>query len=316
MGGGAVWEYGGNTVNTTFSKRVAAIVPMCGAVNPLAARAHVISANKLAVWAFHNDKDPIAPVYYTNHMVNLINSDAGASIPARKTIFASTKHDCWTQAYNPAYQEDGANIYEWMLNYKRSVQDKDIVLPLNWLDFTGERRHDGVFVSWRTANETKTEMFIIERSLDGISFNGIGVVEALGGSSSPNRYNYTDVGTTTLGAPLLYYRIKQVDDNGQFSYSKTVAVKVERNSSTASITAYPNPFSKTLRVQLTTAGPLDDISGIEVFSLQGSLVFSRQIHNRGSQTVILNEWEGIPSGIYLLKITIKGSEHTIRVLKE
>ncbi|HEX2606960.1 MAG TPA: T9SS type A sorting domain-containing protein [Flavisolibacter sp.] len=152
MGGGAVWEYAGNEQNANYPKRLAGIAPICGAAYPSVYRGNIIANNNIPVWAFHNDGDPTAPVFYTNDFVKYINSTIPAPNPlARKTIFAATGHDAWTQAYNPGYRENNMNVYEWMLQYKKGVvttpsnvppvanagADKSITLPANSVAMTG-----------------------------------------------------------------------------------------------------------------------------------------------------------------------------------
>jgi len=155
MGGGATWEYGGNDVVASYSLRVAAIAPVCGAAYPSTYRAQVISTNKVAVWAFHNDGDPTAPVFYTNDMVNYINSTSPPpAIPAKKTIFVSNSHDAWTKAYDPNYREAGMNVYEWMLQYSRASlpntaptvnagSDQSITLPSSSVQLNGSASDPG-----------------------------------------------------------------------------------------------------------------------------------------------------------------------------
>ena len=107
MGGGITWEYAGNQATNAYAQRLAGIVPICGASYPSIYRAHVIAKNNLPVWAFHNEGDPTAPVYYTNDYVSGINSYVPAPVPpAKKTIFPVSGHDAWTKAYSPSYREN------------------------------------------------------------------------------------------------------------------------------------------------------------------------------------------------------------------
>jgi len=117
MGGGITWYYGGN-----YFSRVAAIVPMCGAVNPNERQAKNIATSGMAVWAFHNNADPTVNIANTYAALNSINSYSPVIAP-RKTIFTAKMHNCWTKASDPNYKEviNGVsmNIYEWMLQYHR-----------------------------------------------------------------------------------------------------------------------------------------------------------------------------------------------------
>ena len=119
MGGGATWDH--------FKERggkVAAIVPMAGSSYFTKEKADIIASKSPVVWAFHNLGDPVVSSFWTINYVNEINSQAPA-VAAKKTIFNSLEHDCWTLACNPDYREDGMNIYEWMLQYKRTITGDD-----------------------------------------------------------------------------------------------------------------------------------------------------------------------------------------------
>ena len=76
----------------------------------------------LPMWFLHNDEDQLVSIDKTKNFVSAINS-FNPKVPAKLTIFPPwglDNHDAWTKASDPAYREDGMNIYEWMLRYKRS----------------------------------------------------------------------------------------------------------------------------------------------------------------------------------------------------
>ncbi len=115
MGGGVTWTY--SAASAANANRIAAIVPVCGAVNGSAAGYNNIASNQLPSWIFHNQTDPTVSTSYS------LNWEAGinALSPglARLTIFPVTGHDTWTAVYDVNYRENGKNIVEWMLQYKR-----------------------------------------------------------------------------------------------------------------------------------------------------------------------------------------------------
>jgi len=119
MGGGATWNAASNA--TTLAQ-IAAVVPVCGAQGPNDAGAKRIAEASLPVWALHNNGDPTVPVSNTTGWMTAINKYSPA-IPPRQTIFQSTSHDAWSEAYDPEYWEtiDGQpmNIYEWMLMHRK-----------------------------------------------------------------------------------------------------------------------------------------------------------------------------------------------------
>lgn len=98
----------------------AAMVPVAGIDVDTMGCQSMVNAN-LPIWAFHNNDDQKVPTSNTTNFIALYNSMHPA-IPARLTLFppyGTQNHDAWTKAMNPAYTENGMNMYEWMLQYKR-----------------------------------------------------------------------------------------------------------------------------------------------------------------------------------------------------
>ncbi len=113
MGGGGVWDYAWN-----LGKRITAIVPMAGASYPEPVKGQQIALDSVAVWAFQNNDDPTTPPFYSIDYVQYINS-YNPFVQAKLTLWPSGGHDCWTKASDPTYTENGMNIYQWMLSFKK-----------------------------------------------------------------------------------------------------------------------------------------------------------------------------------------------------
>ena len=124
-GGGPVWDYVAldTTYTTGYPNRIAAIVPFCGVSWPTQARANVIKNANVAVWAFHNSQDDGVPPYLTQNYINYINQPPAPAREAKATIFPVPfpYHNCWYEAYNRMYSENGMNIYEWMLQFSKNT---------------------------------------------------------------------------------------------------------------------------------------------------------------------------------------------------
>jgi len=101
----------------TFADDIAAIVPVAGEFNydPVCTS---LAKNKIAIWAFHNDNDPVDNIQAANNFISLVNSFNPFIVP-KLTIFRADSHDAWTRAINPSYKENNMNIYEWMLQFKK-----------------------------------------------------------------------------------------------------------------------------------------------------------------------------------------------------
>ncbi|MBY0424183.1 MAG: hypothetical protein K2Q22_00980, partial [Cytophagales bacterium] len=108
------------------------------------------------------------------------------------------------------------------------------VLPVTFLEVDAKVFQNFVKVEWVTANESNNSHYEIERSLDGVSYIRIGTVKGATNSGIPLSYFFND-NSPVKG--VSYYRIKQVDLNGSFTYSKVVSVLIGG----ISVDIYPNP---------------------------------------------------------------------------
>ncbi|GAB3202567.1 hypothetical protein ABID22_002699 [Pontibacter aydingkolensis] len=112
-----------------------------------------------------------------------------------------------------------------------------IPLAVELTSFTGLPTQNGITLNWSTASEENNSHFEVERSADGQAFEQIAKVNGNGNSSIAINYTYLDIN------PLQgtnYYRLKQVDYDGQFEYSKTIAVSNDR-ATAMQVTMAPNP---------------------------------------------------------------------------
>jgi hypothetical protein len=121
-------------------------------------------------------------------------------------------------------------------------------LPVELLSFTAEPRHSGAITKWLTATEINNDYFIIEHSKGGSSFDPIGKVKGAGNSSGVLQYEFFDPNPVS---GTNYYRLKQVDYNGQHTYSDVVAVKIEKGANEISL--YPNPAQEELNIEFNNS---------------------------------------------------------------
>ena len=138
-------------------------------------------------------------------------------------------------------------------------------LPVTLTALEAQRQSNGsVLVQWSTATEENNAYFEVERSTDGLAFGPVGQVPGNGTSSQARAYRYDD---TKAPNGLLYYRLRQVDADGQSTYSRVVVVT--GRDAAAQVALYPNPatdqFTLTLPVALAN-------QPVRVFDLQGRLV--------------------------------------------
>lgn len=160
------------------------------------------------------------------------------------------------------------------------------IVPIKLSSFTAQNNNTTNLLLWTTENETNNKHFEIQRSTDGINFKQIGIVNAVGNSTVATNYNFTDNAPTN---GINYYRLKQVDVDGTFTFSYIVKVK---NTKLGSITIYPNPASNVLYVD-----GVKNNTAYSITNLLGQIVVSGLYDN--SKPIAINK---LQSATYFLKL--------------
>jgi hypothetical protein len=121
-----------------------------------------------------------------------------------------------------------ANGSTFKLNWLKINCASSCVLPVELTSFQAlALTSNSVQLLWETASEKNNKEFIIERSSDGIHFEAIGSVAGSNNSAQINHYSYKDL---NVSGPLVYYRLKQIDTGGVYSYSEVKSISLEENS--------------------------------------------------------------------------------------
>jgi hypothetical protein len=169
-------------------------------------------------------------------------------------------------------------------------------LPIELVLFGGEKCGEEVCLEWKTATEINNEYFNIQRSTDGIAFENIGRVEGAGNSSTSVSYNYTDVSPYQ---GISYYRLKQNDFNGLFSYSDMVAVEFRRDEFRFDL--YPNPNNGTDLNLVINASEEEEVL-VVIKDITGKESYSKIIiiENKGDNIIALDPSEKLGKGIYFI----------------
>jgi len=173
------------------------------------------------------------------------------------------------------------------------------LLPVELLSFSAEHDEDEneVEVSWCTASEINNDFFVVEKSQNGIDFHEVTTVNGAGQSSSKNSYAVEDqevyVGKT-------YYRLKQVDLNGDFEYSNIVFVQ---NRNKIKVNVFPNPLNKSPLYVAMEGGDSEEVL-IILYNFLGKEVYSKvALVSTDESKVAIDVGSQLQPGIY----TIVGS---------
>ncbi|MEO6682773.1 MAG: T9SS type A sorting domain-containing protein [Ginsengibacter sp.] len=187
-------------------------------------------------------------------------------------------------------------------------------LGVNWLYFTGELNGKDAHLKWATAAESNSENFVIERSTDAIKFESIGASKAQGNTQTTTKYMYVDKNAAYVSAAVLYYRLKQVDKDGKFTYSNVVALPITKGRFAPIISVYPNPFEKVTTLMVTTSEPASPGDKVQLFSVSGVLLYERDVSGRSNNAqIVLSDLPKLATGIYFLKTYINGQVKTMKV---
>ncbi len=186
----------------------------------------------------------------------------------------------------------------------------DTPLPVELVSFSGVRTAAGVKLLWKTATEVNNYGFDVERSVNGSEWMTLGFVEGHNNSNSPKFYEYTDK-TTETGK--LYYRLKQIDNDGTTEYSNTIEIRENIPSGFKLDQNYPNPFNPETKISYTL--PETGNVTLKVFDMIGSEVatlFDGSIE--AGQHEVEFKPDGLAAGNYIYRLSWNGFNLTGKML--
>ncbi len=181
-------------------------------------------------------------------------------------------------------------------------------LPISLTSFKASAISDGAKLEWETASENNNAYFELERSEDGKNFIKFAAITSKGTSSKPTSYSYKDV---SLSTETVYYRLKQVDHNGDFSYVG--------NTITFTIPSFKEKFSVfmsddyTLKTILVTSKKSK--CTFRIYNLAGEVILkSNENLVKGTNTRTYDV-AGLPSGLYLVEIYTDGVKNVQKFVR-
>ena len=181
-------------------------------------------------------------------------------------------------------------------------------LPVNWVNFTAVPSGANVNLNWTVGANEQAKVYQVQRSVDGTHFAQVGTVA---NDVSVKTYSYTDAG---VGSGIFYYRVLEIDQNGESIFSKIVTVNMNGGGFSLKLLNNPTITSNTdPELQVTT-----NVSGnvlMEVWTLTGSRVGSFQQAIGEGTTTLRVPMSGLSAGTYALKVTANNSTQTLQVVK-
>ncbi|WEK37892.1 MAG: T9SS type A sorting domain-containing protein [Candidatus Pseudobacter hemicellulosilyticus] len=179
-------------------------------------------------------------------------------------------------------------------------------LPVTWLYVRGELKQDKALLQWATGMEANTLSFQVEHSTDGLQYAAVGELKAAGESNSPQHYQFEH---TRLQPGMNYYRIRQLDRDGQSAYSRIIPL-LYRSGRQQTIIA-PNPVQDILYV---VEPQRTRIHKMEIYDAGGRLVMTRSIAMENTNFSI--PVTGLSGGTYLLRLVYhSGTQRSFTFMK-
>jgi hypothetical protein len=180
----------------------------------------------------------------------------------------------------------------------------NLVLPVTLVNFTGECREGRVMLSWQTSAEHNNKAFAVESSNDAQHWDQLTSIDGAGNSSTVHNYNYVDAAPFAKAG---YYRLKQTDLDGSFSYSGIVYV-IACGNDKPSIALYPNPAADGVYINTASFKNMR----YELRSTAGRLLIQNNISSATTYIPLQN----LPKAIYLLTvIQNEAPVQTFKILK-
>jgi len=164
------------------------------------------------------------------------------------------------------------------------------VLPVELISFDAEKKGQAVLLTWKTAQEQNSNRFEVERSNNGTTFKLIGTIASAGNTTTTKNYSLTD------NVPLTgvnYYRLKQIDIDGSFKYSKVASVNFERSKQ---VIIFPNPVSDRLFISMPERS---NFSSVRIMDAMGKLVLQKDI----SSSAVELDVRSLPKGWYVIQLS-------------
>lgn len=176
---------------------------------------------------------------------------------------------------------------------ENSASTDDQSFPVEILSFEGFSQNNANLLKWTTATEKNNDYFTLEKSTDGESFNQVTTVPGVGNSNDIQYYQAKDF---NVDASLTYYRLKQTDYNGAYTYSDVIAVREKMKNQIEMKMLRENSCVK-LQINNLNPNPVT----IEMFDLQGRKVLEKSIYP-AKKHIHVNMDTYTNTGIYIIRV--------------
>ncbi|MEP5613957.1 MAG: T9SS type A sorting domain-containing protein, partial [Cyclobacteriaceae bacterium] len=188
-----------------------------------------------------------------------------------------------------------------------SISSHGAPLPVELLSFEATPRENSVRVQWKTESELNNDHFVLEKSIDGESFEVMEVVAGSGNSSQQIEYKIFDQNPVE---GYQYYQLTQVDFDGTRENLGIRRVEF-RGSGALDFYMFPNPTSNVARISNLSAGHYE----AEILSIDGRIISTREVTIDSHNQIVEFRVENLPTGVYMLNLQSGSSVYSKKLVK-
>ncbi|MBS1594264.1 MAG: T9SS type A sorting domain-containing protein [Bacteroidetes bacterium] len=262
-----------------------------------------------------------APAYYSTFLPSMTNAVVTKFHGGAETPYSNTSRIVLTptsKTHNPTVNgvtfnnvwEVCMNVSSWSGFYIHAQNVNNTPLPVTLLYLTADAIDNKyIDLDWATASEINNKGFAVERSTNGTDFTQIGWVDGHGNSNTQLSYSYSD--RTVQPGTVYYYRLKQVDFDGQYVYSEIVSASLIGEKGFSFEDMIPNPAVNSVQLGiLTTAGQKANVT---ITDMLGRVVLNQPWQLAEGYNISTFDISGLSQGTYSVSV-YAGSSFTTKKL--
>lgn len=305
--------------NVIVGGRVQMTMPVSGA--PLTTQTEVSVEGSLAAYDGVEDYGGASGVSYYNQFASATNNRTYSSTAQKATFTGTGTFSVPTTSQSTTSVVGGGNLgYQVLTDVAAGVcvvYTFTNPLPVRLVSFTAKPEGSSAQLAWSTASELNNAFFEVQHSTNARQFESVGTVQGRGTTNTAQHYSFTHKALET--SSIHYYRLKQVDQDGTFTYSNIRSVEPEGYKGVVLRVASNPVTGSELRALVDyddTA--LDPHSTLQLFNLSGKLVGEQQVELKKGMNEIRFQTGALPRGMYLLSlrnpalVTIKSIKTVLR----
>ncbi len=176
-----------------------------------------------------------------------------------------------------------------------SITGTSVALPIELIHFKPFYEDGKVKCDWSTASERNNDYFTIEKSIDGLNYQVVGVIDGAGNSTNKLDYYFEDI-NPSYG--LIYYRLKQTDFDGMYSRTEWCSVKIY--DIYKNIKIYPNPANSEINIIINSE--LNVKENLHITDLFGNIVYESILELEFGDNNINIKIPNLPIGVYFISL--------------